>query len=272
MIFSLLAIILPGFSQAQVDTIRNSNGEFLGFSALKFQGKSGTRGLGTAPEDLESFSKGNLKTFDFQNQYKKVFLGSDFFDAVQKEKGCDSLKKKVGKVKSQFVPVADGIEFSKSVFTKIEEIEGFYKFRNSKYLPGIVPNVDVWIKIESYRHGRSESKNCIILKFLLPEKQGTEIVNQYYVMRNDGILVLLTEGSDPDFAMRKDFFQYAIYPLNDPNETTHLVGKGFQIMGSFAKQSQCQNMTGLLFPMEKNGTSPGCLFFRKMSDDLAPSF
>jgi hypothetical protein len=264
--------VVVHFAFSQNDTIQNREKQFKGFSIQLFPAKSGVRGTGVNLDDLEAFNKGNIKTFDFKNQYKRVYLGADFFEAAQKEKGCDSLKKWVGKDKKLFTPISDGMKFNRSLFSKIEDLEGVYKFKNSKFLPGIVPNVDVYVKIEVYKHAKSEGKNCLIVKFLIPEQEGTQIVNKTYILKNDGVLVLLTEGNEPDFTIQKDFFQYAIYPLNDPNDATHLVGKNFHVMGSFANQAMCKNMNGLLFAMDKNGGNSGCIFFRKVPAEIAPGF
>jgi hypothetical protein len=249
-----------------------SIGEDGPFGAQMFPAKSGNRGASTGDGDLEAFSRGHLKRFDFQHEYGKVFLGSDFYESAMKEKSCDSLRMKIGKVPAHFIPVSDGLFFSQSVYARIEELDGYYKFRNSKNLPGILPNVDIYVRMETYQHGKSSNKNCVVLKFLIPEDKGGKIIPQRYLMRNDGVLNLLEEGSDPDFKTRKDFFQYAIFPLNDPAETTHLVGKDFHIMGSFARQKQCPNMNGLLFPTSRNGSASGCVFFRKIKSEEAPVF
>lgn len=242
------------------------------FSAQMFPSKTTSRGAAPRPEDLEAFSKGSIRLFDFQNQYKKVFLGSDFFEAVVEEKACDSLKMRVGKLKTHFIPVSDGLSFDHTKHSRIEELEGYYKFKNSKNLPAVLPNVDVWIRIQAYRHGQTANKNCLVIKFLIPENVAGSIVNKVYAMRNDGVLVLLTEGNEPDFSLRKDFFDYCILPLNDPKETTHLVGKDFSVMGSFACQKQCHNMHGLLFPISRHGNSSGCIFFRRIGAEMAPGF
>jgi hypothetical protein len=246
--------------------------EFSGFSGMTYPAKRTSRGASVLMEDLEAFSNGSIKKFDFQNQYKKVFLGSDFFDIASKIKSCDSLRRKIGKFKSQFVPVTDGQFFKQAHFNKVEELSGYYQFRNRKNLPGILPNVDVWIKMETYKHGKSSDKNCLVIKFLIPEDVNGKIENKSYVMRNDGILESIEPGSEPDFSLKMDFARYCIFPLNDPNETTHLVGKDFNIIGSFATQKYCENMSGLLFPTARKGASNGCVFFRKISEESAPNF
>ena len=93
-----------------------------------------------------------------------------------------------------------------------------------------------------------------------------------YVMRNDGNLVTIAPGTNPDFSTKLDFFQYCIFALNDPKGTTHLIGKDFTILGSFAYQQQCENMNGLLFPTTRKGVATGCVFFRKSATEFAPSF
>ncbi len=246
--------------------------EFQGFSAERFPAKKSTRGTSVVLEDLTAFSSGSIKLFNFQSQYKKVFLGSDFFEEANKEKACDTLQRIMGRNKSHFVPVADGMFFSKSDFNKIEELEGYYRFRNSKNLPGILPNVDVWLKMESYKHAKSAQKNCLVIKFLIPEDVNGKIEEHAYVMRNDGILVAIPAGTDPDFSLKLDFNQYCIFPLNDVQETTHLIGREFNIMGSFARQKQCKNLNGLLFPVTRKGTSTGCVFFRKIDSESSPRF
>jgi len=259
----------------QTDSTLFSQGadeEFQGFSGTPFPAKKMTRGSSVVLEDLSAFSAGNIKLFDFQTQYKKVFLGADFYDVASKEKSCDSLRQKMGSVKSHFIPVSDGMFFNQTHYQKIEELEGYYRFRNSKNLPGVLPNVDVWVKMESYRHAKSTEKNCLIVKFLIPEDHDGKIEDKAYVMRNDGILVAVLSGTDPDFSQKLDFTKYCVFPLNDPHETTHLIGKEFTILGSFAKQKQCDNLNGLLFPTSRKGTATGCVFFRKMKTDAAPRF
>jgi hypothetical protein len=86
------------------------------------------------------------------------------------------------------------------------------------------------------------------------------------------VLVAIAPGTDPDFSLKLDFTKFCIFPLNDPRETTHLVGKEFNILGSFASQRQCKTMEGLLFPTSRKGASTGCVFFRKMSKELSPQF
>jgi hypothetical protein len=246
--------------------------EFTGFSGSPVSVKSTSRGATLALEDLEAFSSGNIKTYNFQTQYKKVFLGNDFYDVAITYKTCDSLKRKLGQMKSHFIPVSDGKFFKHSVFTKIEELNGFYKFKNSKNLPGIIPNVDLWVKMETYKNGKNGEKNCLVLKFLIPENVNDKIENKEYVMRNDGILVAIPAGTDPDFSLKMDFNQYCLHPLNDPTGTTHLIGKDFTVLGSFAQQQQCENVNGLLFPTTRKGEATGCVFFRKSSVEMAPKF
>lgn len=259
-------------ASAQEEAAKPSDSEFQGFSATLYPAKRNSRGTGSSMDDLVPFATGSINHFDFQRKYSKVFLGTDFYDEASKLKACDSLKAKLGSIKSHWVPVSDGLFFNQSKFTKIEDLDGFYKFRNSKSLPGILPNVDVWIRMESYRHGKSSEKNCLIIKFLIPEDIQGKMVTNAYVLRNDGILTPIAPGTDPDFSLKMDFNQYCIFPLNDPTETTHLVGKDFNILGSFAKQRQCDSLKGLLFPVSHKGSGSGCVFFRKMSAETAPKF
>lgn len=273
LLFSSLALISqPVFSQTEAAKEVSNPEEFQGFSAFAFPAKRNSRGTSTSLDDLAPFSTGSINQFDFQNKYKQVFLGSDFYDEASKQRSCDSLKTKIGGVKSHFIPVSDGLFFGQTRFSKIEELDGYYRFRNSKNLPGILPNVDVWMRMESYRHGKSSEKNCLVIKFLIPEEENGKMVQKAYVMRNDGILSSIPPGTDPDFSLKMDFAQYCIFPLNDPKETTHLVGKDFNILGSFAKQKQCDNMKGLLFPTARKGASNGCVFFRKLAVEMAPKF
>lgn len=273
LLISFLSLLSsPSFSQTEAVKEVSNPDEFQGFSAFAFPAKRSSRGTAASLDDLLPFSTGSINQFDFQNKYKQVFLGSDFYDEATKQRSCDSLKTKIGSVKSHFIPVSDGLFFGQSRFTKIEELDGYYRFRNSKNLPGILPNVDVWMRMESYRHGKSSEKNCLVIKFLIPEEENGKMVQKVYVMRNDGILSGIPPGTDPDFSLKMDFTQYCIFPLNDPKETTHLVGKDFNILGSFAKQKQCDNMKGLLFPTARKGSSNGCVFFRKLPVEIAPKF
>lgn len=274
--YILLATALLGYGTlfAQTEKGMNAGTEviFEGFSGAPTSVKSSTRGAAVAMEDLEALSAGSIKTYDFQNQYKKVFLGNDFYDIAIGYKSCDSLKRKLGNLKSRFIPVSDGKYFKHSVFTKIDELSGYYKFKNGKNLPGIMPNVDIFIKMETYKNAKTGDKNCLVIKFLIPEDVQGKIENKEYVMRNDGILIGVPEGTDPDFSLKMDFSQYCIFPLNDPTGTTHLIGKDFTVLGSFAQQQQCENMNGLLFPTTRKGVATGCVFFRKTSSEYSPKF
>ncbi|HOY95679.1 MAG TPA: hypothetical protein PK509_08080 [Catalimonadaceae bacterium] len=273
-LFSVVSLFTVGTSFAQTDSSNTQGSEtvFQGFSAEMFPAKKTTRGSSLSLDDLSALTTGSIKLFDFQTQYKKVFLGADFYDVATKEKSCDSLRRKLGSQKSHFIPVSDGKFFSQTHFSKIQDLEGYYRFRNSKNLPGILPNVDVWVKMESYVHGKSTEKNCLVVKFLIPEDENGKIVEKAYVMRNDGILVAVPNGTDPDFSQKLDFSRYCIFPLNDPHETTHLVGLDFNILGSFARQKQCDNLKGLLFPTSRKGAASGCVFFRRMDPESAPRF
>jgi hypothetical protein len=273
-LFSLVFLFTMGSSIAQTDSSKTQGPEtvFEGFSAERFPAKKATRGTIISMDDLSALTTGAIKLFDFQTQYKRVFLGADFFDVATKEKSCDSLRRKIGSQKSHFIPVSDGKFFSQTHNSKIQDLEGYYRFRNSKNLPGILPNVDVWVKMESYVHGKSTEKNCLVVKFLIPEDENGKIVDKAYVMRNDGILVAIPAGTDPDFSQKLDFAKYCIFPLNDPHETTHLVGQEFNILGSFAKQKQCDNLKGLLFPTSRKGAASGCVFFRRMDPAVSPRF
>ena len=267
-----LCIIHQSIAQTEATSDPNGTQIFDGFSGSPVSVKRNSRGPAVVLDDLEAFAAGNIKTYDFQNQYKKVFLGSDFFEVATKVKACDSLKTKMGKVKSHFIPVSDGQFFRQSHHEKIEELSGYYRFKNSKNLPGLLPNVDVWVKMETYKHAKSQDKNCLVIKFLIPEDVNGKMEDRAYVMRNDGILMAILPGTDPDFSLKLDFNQYCVFPLNDPTGTTHLIGKDFTVLGSFAQQRQCENMSGFLFPTSRKGSSTGCVFFRKVSADQAHGF
>ncbi len=273
-IFSVVFLFgtCSSFAQTDSSATQGAETEFYGFSAERFPAKKATRGSSTSLDELSALTTGAIKLFDFQTQYKKVFLGADFFDVATKEKSCDTLRRKLGSQKSHFIPISDGKFFIHSHNSKIQDLEGYYRFRNSKNLPGILPNVDVWVKMESYVHGKSTEKNCLVITFLIPEDVNGKIEDKAYVMRNDGILVAIPAGTDPDFSQKLDFSKYCIFPLNDPHETTHLVGKEFNILGSFAKQKQCDNLKGLLFPTSRKGEASGCVFFRMMDPQVAPRF
>jgi len=250
----------------------NAQELFSGFSGAPVSIKASSRGSNVSLDDLEAFSSGAIKTYNFRSQYKKVFLGGDFFEVATSVKSCDSLKMKIGNIKSHFIPVSDGYFFENSVYTKIDELSGYYRFKNIKNLPGILPNVDLWIKMETYKNAKSGEKNCLVLKFLIPESINSKIVNKQYVMKNDGVLVEVPEGTNPDLFISENFNLYCLHPLNDPTGTTHLIGKDFTVLGSFAKQQNCDNVFGLLFPTKRKGESSGCAFFRKSSDDTSPRF
>jgi hypothetical protein len=270
-----LVLFLGGFlfsAKAQEEKKTTEEIEFTGFSAAPVSVKSTSRGTAVVLEDLEAFSAGSIKAYDFRTQYKKVFLGNDFYDVATTYKSCDSLQKKLGKLKSHFIPVSDGKFFRSSIFSRIEELTGYYKFKNSKNLPGIMPNVDIWVKMETYKNAKTGEKNCLVIKFLIPEDVNGKIENKEYVMKNDGILVSIPEGTDPDFSLKLDFAQYCIFPLNDPTGTTHLIGKDFTVLGSFAQQQQCENVNGLLFPTTRKGVATGCVFFRRSKEETAPKF
>jgi hypothetical protein len=258
--------------QSEINKSSEKETEFSEFSGAPVSIKSSSRGATVVLGDLEPFATGNIKTYDFKSQYKKVFLGNDFYDIASSYKSCDSLKQKLGKLKSHFIPVSDGKFFEHSVFSKIDELSGYYTFKNSKNLPGIIPNVDIWVKMETYKNAKSGEKNSLIVKFLIPEMVNQKIESKEYVMRNDGILVSIPPGTDPDFSLKMDFNQYSLHPLNDPTGTTHLIGKDFTVLGSFAHQQQCSDINGLLFPTTRKGEATGCIFFRKSRADSAPKF
>jgi hypothetical protein len=273
-----LSVILIFFSiisaSAQSKTLSNSGFEevFSGFSGVAVDVKRKSRAASASPDELEAFSKGHINVYDFKSQYKNVFLGSDFFDIASKTKSCDSLQQKMGKIKAHFIPVSDGHFFRQSHFKNIEELNGYYLFRNSKNLPGILPNVEIWVRMETYRHGKATDKNCLVIKFLIPEEVNGKLENKAYAMRNDGILVTIPQGTDPDFSLKMDFSQYCIFPLTDPTGTTYLIGKDFNMLGNFAHLRQCDKLNGFLFPTSRKGTPTGCVFFRKSNPDIAPQF
>ena len=275
---SLLFIVLagisvsPGHAQEKETKGPSSPKVYEGFSGQMFPAKRTSRGSSLNLDDIPAFAKGAISIFDFQKQYKRIFLGSDFFDEASQLNSCDSLKLKIGKIKSRFVPVSDRIFFRQSNFKKIEELEGYYKFKNSKNLPGLLPNVDIWIKMETYRKGKSTENNCLVIKFLIPEDVKGQITESVYVLKIDGTLSALEPDSDLDFSKRPDFESFCIFPLNDARNTTHLVGKDFSVLGSFARQKQCEDLNGLLFPTTRKGASNGCVFFRRFTKDVAPKF
>lgn len=240
--------------------------EFEGFSGFMVPAMRATRGETLKFEEIIPFSKGPIKAIDFSKQYLKIFLGADFAEIAFKEKSCSQLKSKLVADKAGYVPISDGNYFSVVSLNNLADLEGYYKFQNNNFLPGILAEATIYVKIEGHQFGNSVEKNCMLIKFLIPEVVKDKQVENTYLLRSDGVLAIHPMLEDPEFKKHPDFSNhYCLFPLKDNTETTHIVGKDFHVLGSFAKQSSCDRIQGLLFPTSRKGEPTGCIFFRKVA-------
>lgn len=136
----------------------------------------------------------------------------------------------------------------------------------------MMANAEIWMKLEAHQTSKTSTKNCLIVKFLIPEKINGITKNQVYILKPDGKIKPYLAENDLEFASRKEFPNYWIVPLNDPNGTSHLSGQGFSILGSFVKQPNCKNLWGLIYPISSQGAHVKSVFFRKAAENPPSNF
>lgn len=270
---SLLILIFfcihQGQTLAQTAAPDSSNPTSI-LSAYLFKQSSQRGGFDYAT--LEPFQKGLTKVFDVSTKYGNIYLGGDFFENSSGLYSCDPIVAKMTKGEDKVAPISDGHFFIPVKFTQIEDLEGYYYFKNSKFLNGLIPNSEVWMKIEAYKTANTSEKNCLVIKLLIPSKVNGVIKNEVYLLKSDGKIILYTSVDDVEFSKRKDFPNYWIVPINDPNDNSHLSGKGFSILGSFVKQPNCKNLWGLLYPIGLQGDNMKSIFFRKVAESATVKF
>lgn len=224
-------------------------------------------------DDLEPLSKGLIQPFDVAKKYAHIFLGGDFYEFSKQNLPCDTLNNRLGKNKEKFVPISDGSFFRPSKAQNLQQIEGYYMFKNNKFLPGLIPSAEIWIKIEGYQTAKSSSeKNCVVITFLVPENVGGKIQSNTYVLKADGKLQAMEGVALANLSQAKNFSDYWILPLNDPNDNTHLVGKGLAVLGSMVSQQFCKNLKGIIYALNTNAGNQSSIFFRKVETDRAVKF
>lgn len=179
----------------------------------------------------------------------------------------------MGNSKDKFVPISDGSFFRPSHANNLQQLEGYYMFKNNKFLPGIIPSAEIWIKVEGYQTAKSSTgKNCVVITFLVPENVAGKIQPNTYVLKADGKLQAMEGTALANLHQAKNFSDYWILPLNDPNDNTHLVGKGLSVMGSMVSQQFCKNLRGIIYALNPNSGNQNSIFFRKVDTDLAVKF
>lgn len=267
LILICLSISPASFGQEAKEEVSETEANF---SAFLFKGRS-QRG-GPDYNTLEPFQQGLMGLFDVTSKYGTVFLGGDFSEVTFKKFACDPIVNQMTKGTEKLAPVSDGNFFTPGKFNKIADLEGYYYFKNNNFLPGLMANAEIWMKMEAHQTSKTSEKNCLLVKFLIPEKLNGTIKNVVYVLKADGKIKPYNGENDTEFVSRKEFPNYWIVPLNDPNGTSHLSGQGFSILGSFVKQANCKNLWGLIYPISSQGAHVKSVFFRKVTEGFPLNF
>lgn len=217
---------------------------------------------------LEPFQAGLIGLFDLHTKYGKIFLGGDFQEVSKTKFSCDPIIQKMMQSENGPNAQADGKFFTPGKINQIQELEGYYYFKNNNFLPGIMANAEIWVKMEAYQTAKTSEKNCLLVKLLIPEKVNGQVKNSVYLLRSDGRIKAMPELKPEDFVKSKDFPNFWIIPLKDANGNAHISGQGFSVLGSFVNQINCKNLWGLIFPVASGVDQTKSIFLRKA--DLKP--
>lgn len=272
--FILLFIVLVGMlpvtnTLAQEANEETANPEEI-FSAFLFPGRLQRGGFDYTT--LEPLQAGLVGLFDLTTKYGNIFLGGDFQEVSKTQFSCDPIVQKMTKVENSPLAQTDGKFFTPGKVNQISDLEGYYYFKNNNFLPGILANAEIWMKMEAYQTAKTTEKNCLVIKILVPEKVNGVVKNSVYMLKSDGKIKAVPNAQEVDISKSKEFPNYWIVPLKDPNGNSHISGQGFSVLGTFVTQSNCKNLSGLLFPVVTKGEQVKSIFLRKVTGQVPINF
>lgn len=265
LVLPLLFIFFGFGAMAQESVLEGGNPEET-FSLRPFPKRS-TRGSFDY-STLEPLQAGLIGFFDLHTRYGNIYLGGDFQEVSKTIFSCDPIIQKMIQSGNNAQLQADGKFFTPGKINQIQELEGYYYFKNNNFLPGIMPNAEIWVKMEAYQTAKTAEKNCLLVKLMIPEKVNGVVKNSVYVLRSDGKIKAMPDLKSEEFVKSKEFPNYWILPLKDANGNAHISGQGFSVLGTFVNQSNCKNLWGLIFPVASGVDQMKSIFLRKA--DIKP--